>query len=334
MSKSYNQKLKLLHIMQMLLDKTDEEHPLTMEAILRQLNSVGISAERKSVYDDIEALRLFGLDICLTRGKVIGYYIGNRTFELPELKLLVDSVQSSKFVTQKKTLALIKKLVSLSSIYEAQLIKRQVYVKNRIKSMNESIYYNVDSIHNGIAADRKITFRYYEYDTNKEKRFRKNGERYCVSPFALTWDDENYYLIAYDADAGIVKHYRVDKMDRIEVEQSEREGKAMFKDLDMAVYTRRTFAMFGGEEISVTIKFANHLIGVVIDKFGKDIRITKINEGQFSITTPVVVSPQFYAWVFGLHGDATLIAPQRVVDGFNEHITVVLKAQQKTTEVM
>ncbi len=159
MSKSYNQKLKLLHIMQMLLDKTDEAHPITMDEILRHLKEQGISAERKSVYDDIEALRLYGFDVCLTRGKVIGYYIGNRTFELPELKLLVDSVQSSKFVTEKKTFALIKKLVSLSSIYEAQLIKRQVYVRNRIKSMNESIYYNVDSIHNGIASDRKITFR-------------------------------------------------------------------------------------------------------------------------------------------------------------------------------
>ena len=178
MSKSYNQKLKLLHIMQMLLDKTDDEHPITMEAILRQLNSVGISAERKSVYDDIEALRLFGLDICLTRGKVIGYYIGNRTFELPELKLLVDSVQSSKFVTQKKTLALIKKLVSLSSIYEAQLIKRQVYVKNRIKSMNESIYYSIDTIHTAISQDRQIAFRYFEWTMEKTVRYRRDGQLY------------------------------------------------------------------------------------------------------------------------------------------------------------
>lgn len=316
----------------MLLDKTDEAHPITMDEILRQLKEQGISAERKSVYDDIEALRLYGFDVCLTRSKVIGYYIGNRTFELPELKLLVDSVQSSKFVTEKKTFALIKKLVSLSSIYEAQLIKRQVYVRNRIKSMNESIYYNVDRIHNGIASDRKITFRYYEYDINKKKRFRKNGERYCVSPFALTWDDENYYLIAYDAEAGILKHYRVDKMDRIEVEQSERDGKETFKDLDMAVYTKRTFAMFGGEEMPVTIQFANRLIGVVIDKFGKDIRITKVGDEHFTITTPVVVSPQFYAWVFGLQGDATLVAPQSVVDGFEKHIAIVLEAQQKTKE--
>ncbi|MEG1546817.1 MAG: WYL domain-containing protein, partial [Bacteroides sp.] len=273
MSKSYNQKLKLLHVMQILLDKTDEAHPITMDEIINHLNSLGISAERKSVYDDIEALRVYGLDVCLTRGKIIGYYIGNRTFELPELKLLVDSVQSSKFVTEKKTLSLIKKLVNLSSIYEAQLIKRQVYVKNRIKSMNESIYYNVDSIHNGIACDKKITFRYYEYDVHKEKRFRRNGERYYVSPFALTWDDENYYLIAYDSDARILKHYRVDKMDKIEVIEVERDGKEAFTDLDMAVYTKRTFSMFGGEEMAVTIEFANHLIGVVMDKFGKDVRV-------------------------------------------------------------
>lgn len=321
MSKSYNQKLKILYLMQLLLDNTDEQHPVSMDQIMGYLNSHGVAAERKSIYDDIEALRLFGLDVCLVRKTpMTGYYIGNRTFELPELKLLVDSVQSSKFVTEKKTVALIKKLVSLSSIYEAQLIKRQVYVRNRIKSMNESIYYNVDSIHNGIASDKKISYRYYEYDAQKIKRFRKNGERYCVSPFALTWDDENYYLIAYDSDAGILKHYRVDKMDSIRIEEAERDGKDAFANIDMAAYTKRTFAMFGGEEMPVTISFANHLIGVVMDKFGKDIRTTKVDDDHFAVTTPVIVSPQFYAWVFGLNGEALITAPQEAVDGFVQQI--------------
>lgn len=318
MPKSYNQKLKLLYVMKMLLDKTDDNHPITMDALIKQLSSQGISAERKSVYDDIEALRLYGLDICLSRGK--GYYIANRTFEIAELKLLVDSVQSSKFVTEKKTLKLIRKLVGQSSIYEAQLLKRQVYVKNRIKSMNESIYYNVDSIHSGIAKDKKISFRYCEYGLDKERRFRRNGERYCVSPFALTWDDENYYLIAYDSDAEIIKHYRVDKMDKIDILSEERDGKAAFKSIDMAVYTKRNFAMFGGEDMSVTIEFSNSLIGVVIDKFGKDVSINKVDKDHFSITCDVAVSRQFYAWIFGLNGEAVIVSPQAAVDGFKRQI--------------
>jgi len=315
--------------MQMLLDKTDEHHPLTMEQIQSGLTAHGISSERKSIYDDIEALRLYGLDICLTRKRPIGYYIGNRTFELPELKLLVDSVQSSKFITEKKTMTLIKKLVNLSSIYEAQLISRQVFVKNRIKSMNESIYYNVDSIHNGIALDRKITFRYFEYDVSKQKRYRREGALYCVSPFALTWDDENYYLIAFDRESGILKHYRVDKMDRIDLTEHERDGKDEFQNLDMAVYTRRTFSMFGGEEKNVTVEFANHLIGVVLDKFGKDIFVRPMDNDRFAISVSVAVSQQFYAWVFGLRGEAIITAPPEVIAEYKEHIACVAKAQEK-----
>ncbi|MBE5781611.1 MAG: WYL domain-containing protein [Clostridiales bacterium] len=318
MAKSYNQKLKILYLMQMLLERSDEEHPLTMEEIIAGLNANGISAERKSIYDDMEALRLYGLDVCYTRGKTTGYYIGSRTFELPELKLLIDSVQSSKFITEKKTFSLIKKLVSLGSIHEGQLLRRQVFVRNRIKSMNESIYYNVDHIHGAIASDKQITFYYFEYDVNKQKRFRKDGQRYCVSPFALSWDDENYYLIAFDAEAGILKHYRVDKMSDIRLTEQERLGKDTFRNLDMALYTKRTFAMFGGEETMVTIRFCNNLIGVVMDKFGKDIMIHKVDEEHFSVTAPVMVSPQFYAWVFGLGSGAVITAPKSVADGMEQ----------------
>ena len=236
MARSSYQKLKPLYIMNYLLQNTDEDHPVTVNQIISYLDSQGISAERKSIYSDIEALQYFGLDIVQSgSGRSCGYYIAHRTFELPELKLLVDSVQSSKFITHKKTAALIKKIETLASIHEAQLLNRQVFVKNRIKTMNESIYYNVDEIHNGISKNKKIRFLYFEYNVQKERQYRRNGAYYVVSPFALTWDDENYYMVAYDSDAAIIKHYRVDKMEKISILEEDRDGLEAYQALDMEI---------------------------------------------------------------------------------------------------
>ncbi|MBQ9941406.1 MAG: WYL domain-containing protein [Christensenellaceae bacterium] len=328
MAGNSNQKIKILYLQQMLLEQTDEEHPLSMDKLLSQLQAMGVTAERKSIYSDIETLRQFGMDICVAKGKNGGYYLASRTFELPELKLLVDSVQASKFITERKSMSLIKKLVSLGSIYEGQLIQRQVLVKNRIKSMNESIYYNVDAIHNGIGQGKKISFRYFEYDMRKNKRFRHGGERYCVSPFALTWDDENYYMIAYDSDAGIIKHYRVDKMDRIQLENLPREGKDKFAQIDMSQYTTRVFSMFTGEERQVTLRIENSLVGVVIDKFGKDVIIGRADEQHFTVSPRVVVSSKFFAWVASLGGQAVITSPRAVAEEYEAYIRDVLTAQQ------
>lgn len=201
MAKSANQKLKLLYLMRYLLQSSDEAHPVSIQQMTDALAAHDVKAERKSLYDDLEALRLFGLDIVQTRGKTTGYYIGTREFELPELKLLVDSVQSSKFITHRKTMSLIKKIEGLASVYDAQLLQRQVYVRNRVKSMNESVYYNVDEISNAITDDRMIRFRYFEFDAAKQRRYRHDGRVYEISPFALMWDDENYYMLGYDAAA-------------------------------------------------------------------------------------------------------------------------------------
>ena len=273
MPKSPNQKLKLLYIMRLLLEKSDEQHTVSVNEIIAHLEANAISAERKSIYSDIEALRLFGMDINQQRGASGGYYVASREFELPELKLLVDSVQSSKFVTQKKTMALIKKIESLASVYEAQLLHRQVYVKNRIKNMNESIYYNVDKIHSGIASDCKICFKYFEYSVKKERVCRHGGAEYCVSPFALMWDNENYYMLGFDGVSGITKHFRVDKMMDISVSDEKRDGLEQLDKLDLAVYDRIHFGMFTGKEERVTLEFANSLAGAVIDRFGKDIAL-------------------------------------------------------------
>lgn len=319
MAKRSNQKLKLLHLQEVLLKRTDEEHPMTIKEIQQALEHNDIVAERKSLYDDIEALRSFGVDVNMKTGRG-GYYIGERHFELPELKLLVDSVQASKFITEKKTISLIQKLMALTSVHEAKQLQRQVYVHNRIKSMNESIYYNVDTIHTSIAEDKQICFRYFEYDKNKRKKYRRNGELYHISPFALTWDDENYYMIGYDAQANILKHYRVDKMDKISVSDRERMGKEVFRDMDMAVYTRRTFGMYGGEEKQVTLQFENNMIGVMMDKFGKDIVVRTVDDMHSVAMVSVAISPQFYGWVFGLAGHVKIVGPQEAVDGFRAQL--------------
>ena len=320
MPRTANQKTKLLYVMEALLRESDEEHPLSMEDLLRYLSEKGIRAERKSVYSDIETLQAFGLDIHGTRGRTAGYYVGERDFELPEIKLLIDSVQSSKFITERKTMQLIRKLAGLTSVHEAALMKRQLFVKNRIKSMNESIYYNVDAIHQAIAEDKQIEFRYYSYTVTKEKKFRRNGRPYRVSPLALSWAEENYYLIAYEGEAGKIKHFRVDKMDGIRVTERFREGQKLLRETDMAEYTRKNFSMFGGEEQTVTLRFSNRMIGVVIDTFGKDVPIFSVDADHFQIRATVAVSPQFFGWLFGLDGEAIITAPREVMDAFQAQL--------------
>ena len=323
MPKSPNQKLKLLYLMQILLQRTDENHPMTVAEMISALAANDISAERKSIYDDLEALRLFGLDVVQVKGKNTVYYIGSRDFELPELKLLVDSVQSSKFITEKKTFSLIKKIENLASAYDAQLLQRQVYVRGRVKSMNESVYYNVDEISNAINADRVIRFQYFEYTVTKERRFRKDGALYEVSPFALMWDDENYYLLAWDDSAQMLKHYRVDKMTGISMTDSKRKGKDAFEKIDMSSYSGHVFGMFTGTEQSVKLKFASHLVGAVIDRFGKDVMIFPQGNDHFTVSIPVAVSPQFFAWVFGFGDEVEILSPATVREEMKKRLQLV-----------
>ena len=320
MPRSSNQKLKLLYVMQYLLQETDAEHPAPTGKIVEYLNAQGIQAERKSIYDDIDALRLFGMDIEQNESKRSGgYYVASRNFELPELKLLVDSVQSSKFITHQKTTTLIKKIEKLASTYEAQLLQRQVYVANRIKTMNESIYYNVDAIHTGISQNKKIQFKYFEYTVQKERKYRKDGAFYVISPFALTWDSENYYLVGYDSEAGIIKHYRVDKMTNISAIEEPRDGMDAYKELDMAVYVRKVFGMFSGTEEVVKLRFTNHLVGAVLDRLGQEVSIIPDGDENFTVSAQVVVSPQFFAWVSGFADEAKVIGPEHVVEQMREH---------------
>lgn len=325
MAKASNQKLKLLYLLRFLTQRSDEEHPVSMQQIIDELARNGISAERKSIYDDVEALRLFGVDIIQVKGKNGGYYIGERDFELPELKLLVDSVQSSKFITQDKTHKLIKKIENLASFYDGQLLQRQVFVTNRVKSMNESIYYAVDVISDAITQNKKIRYQYFEYTVTKERRLRRDGAYYEVSPFALIWDDENYYMLAWDSEAEKMKHYRVDKMQNVSLTENDRDGLDEFEKVDMSAYTKTVFGMFGGKEQKVKLRFTNHLVGAVLDRFGRDTIIVKDGDEHFTVTVNVVVSQQFFGWVFGFGNDVEIISPEEVRLEMKKHAEEIIR---------
>lgn len=311
MAKDRNQKLKILYIARILTEQSDEEHPVNTDEIIRQLKQHGITAECKSIYSDIEALIRFGLDIVCKRGRNGGYYLLSRPFEMAELRLLVDAVYSSRFITQRKSAQLAGKLGGLASRYQAEQLGRDVYVPNRIRTMNESIYYNIDEINTAILADRQLGFDYFDYNVNKEKVYRHNGERYRVSPYTLMWNDEKYYLIAYDAQQESIKHFRVDKMERIEREDQLREGGDVFATLNLADYSAALFGMFGGERNTATLRVRAALAGVMIDRFGRDVLIVNQNDGWFLMQASVELSPQFYGWLFGFGTDVELIAPER-----------------------
>lgn len=312
MSKSMGQKLKILYLMEILLTQTDETHMLTVNEIISKLAECGVTAERKTVYDDIEALRQFGIDIVMEKSKSYGYYVAARDFELPELKLLVDAVVSSKFITEKKSLDLIKKLESLISRHDAVKLRRQVHVNNRVKSMNESIYYNVDALHDAIADGKKVSFKYFDHNINKERVYRKSGAKYIVSPAALLWDDENYYLVACTENHKGFTHFRVDRMSDI-TKLSENRIEDIH-DFNPVEHSKKVFGMFGGEEANVTLRMDNSLIGVVIDKFGKDVIITADGEQHFNVSIRVALSPVFYGWLFQFGGSCEVVAPQVLKD--------------------
>ena len=321
MPKGANQKLKLYYLFRIMTEKTDDEHALTMPQIREHLEMYGITADRKSLYDDMEALRVLGVDVIGEKeGKYFKYHVGSKQFDIAELKLLVDAIQSSKFITERKSNDLIKKITSLASDYEATQLKRQVVVQGRVKTMNESIYYIVDDIHRAIANNRQISFEYMKWNHKKEL-VRRREVRYRVSPWALTWNDENYYLIAYDEAEDTIKHFRVDKMKGIRVLDDMREGADRFREFDLAGYSKMSFGMFAGVKTRVKLEFANGMAGVLIDRFGKDIIIEDSDkEGWSRTNVEVALSDQFFGWLFALGCDVKIIGPDDVVSRFQEEL--------------
>ena len=327
MAKSANQKLKLIYLIKILNEKTDENHCLSAQELITELAAYGICAERKSIYDDIECLTQIGCDIVNNKSRTNGgYYLASRDFELPELKLLVDAVQSSRFTTQKKSRELISKIEKLAGPYDGKQLQRQVFVAGSVKTENESIYYNVDRIHHAIQENAPITFTYLEWNTKKEMRPKRDGKAYQVSPWALTWQDENYYLIAYDDMEEKIKHFRVDKMNRItELSDQRRKGIEAFRQFDIAEYTNRTFGMFGGEPETVTLKLPANMVGIILDRFGRETDIRILDDEFISVRVKAAVSGQFFGWITGLGEKVSILAPEHVKEDYMKFLKHIIQ---------
>ena len=323
MAKNSGQKLKLLHILRILSEETDEQHAVSTQQFIDRLQAQGISAERKSIYDDIAKLQDFGYDILQKDNRSGGgYYLASRDFEVAELKLLVDAVQSSRFMTEKKSRELIDKLEKLVSRHDARQLQRQVYVAGRVKTENESIYYQIDALHKAIQENKQIRFSYLEWNRKKELVPRK--KEYQVSPWILMWTDENYYLVAYDKEAQQLKHYRTDKLAGVEVLEQSREGRECFQDLNPVDYVNKTFGMFGAQEELVVLTFPERLVGVIIDRFGKEVSIRPEGD-HLRARVKVMASEQFFGWVAGIGKDLCIKGPENVRERYVDWLKGLLE---------
>ena len=326
MARVSGQKLKLLYLAKILAEETDEGHAISTQELIGRLESLGIHSERKSIYDDIACLQQFGYDILQMQSRQGGgYYMAGREFELAELKLLVDAVQSSRFITPKKSRELIGKLEKLASRHDAGKLRRQIHVVGRVKAGNESVYYGIDALHRAIQENRQITFRYLEWNEQGQLVPRRQGRPYRVSPWALLWREENYYLLAWDGDAGMMKHYRVDKMAEVEVLAEERLGQEVFGRLDLAVYADKTFGMYGGREETVVLELPRQMAGVVLDRFGKDTPLRREGEDRLRARIAVVVSDQFYGWLAGLGRGGRILGPRWVREEYCGRLQEILE---------
>ncbi|MBE6644260.1 MAG: WYL domain-containing protein [Ruminococcaceae bacterium] len=319
MAKRENQKQKLFRILELLMRETDEEHGLSMSEIILRLEDYGISAERKSIYDDFLTLGELGFEVTHTQTKPPKYKLNTKIFEIAELKMLVDAVQASKFITAKKSREIIEKLELFAGSHRSRELSRQVYVDDRIKTVNPASIYSIDAIHTAINEDRKLTFKYFDYNGEKKKVFRHGGEPYTVSPCALLWDDEKYYLVAFDEAEQIIKNFRVDKMQETTVLDSVRKIDGVLEKFNPADYSRKIFGMYGGREELVTLECREKLAGVIIDRFGTDPVFIKTEFG-FKFSMRVMVSPTFFAWVLGFGEDMRILSPDAVKTKFVENL--------------
>ncbi|MBR5020309.1 MAG: WYL domain-containing protein [Oscillospiraceae bacterium] len=312
MPKSDNQKLKIFYILDYLEQNSHANHPVRASQLIEMLeHRYGISCERKTIYSDIAALQQLGVDIVSIPGKYGGYYIASRNFELPELKLLIDAVQSSRFLTEKKSRELIEKLCKQCSVHDAKLVRRDVLVSGRVKAMNESIYYNVDAIQEAIAENRQITFRYFDWGLDGQRKYRDKD--YIASPYGLCQDNENCYLLAHSERHGITP-YRVDRMSDIALTSESRVPCPELTGKKLQEHAAQLFQMYSGDSTEVKLRFHRSLVNVVIDRFGKDTMLIPDGDDHFVFTVRVAVSPMFLSWVIGFGVKAKVLYPESVAD--------------------
>lgn len=315
MPRSYDQKLKVLYILDYLQKNSHEDHPVRAGELIDMLASNEIRCDRKTIYSDIAALQQFGADIISVPGKNGGYYIASRNFQLPELKLLIDAVQSSRYLTEAKSRELIEKLCDQCNEHEASLLKRNVYVSGRVKSMNETIYYNVNDIQEAISQNKQITFRYFDWGMDGKRVYR--AKQYVASPYGLCQDNENCYLLGYSQRHGITS-YRVDRMSDIGLTDEKRIPCPELTGKAFTEHANKLFQMFAGDAVDVKMRFHKVLLNVVIDRFGRDTMLIPDGEDHFNFTVRVAVSPMFLSWVIGFGDKAQILYPQSVIEQCKE----------------
>ena len=312
MPKSDNQKLKIFYILDYLQKNSHEDHPVRASELISMLeHQHNILCERKTIYSDIAALQDYGVDIVSVPGKNGGYFIASRNFERYELKLLIDAVQSSKYLTEKKSHELIEKLCNQCNEYDAKLMRRNVMVSGRVKSMNETIYYSVDTIQEAIAENKQISFRYFDWGMDGKRVYRSRD--YEASPYGLCQDNENCYLLALSPRHGITS-YRVDRMTDIRMLGESRTPCPELTGKALLAHANQLFQMFAGDAVPVKMRFHKELTNVVIDRFGRDTMLIPDGEDHFNFTVKVAVSPMFLSWVIGFGSKAKILYPQSVID--------------------
>ena len=307
-------KQRPFRLLKYLYENTDENHPVSTPELVKIFQAEDAHASRKTVKDDIDVLIGEGFDIVTVRSTQNSFFLANRMFELPEIKLLIDAVSSSRFINREKSAALIEKLTGMVSRAQAEKIRRHLYAADRVKADNHQIYYTVDAITDAIDEGKKICFQYYEYSGDKEKLLRRDGAKYCVSPYALVWDDNHYYMLAFSDDRQIMVNYRVDRMCNTEMTQET--AVPMPAGFDMDEYVQHQFRMFAGEEVEVVLECRNEMMKYIVDQFGEDVETRPASEETFFAKVSVADSPTFYGWVFPFEGKVKIAEPQEIQDKY------------------
>lgn len=318
------QKYKLLKLLEMLRQETDEEHPLPTSAICSKLGEMGISCERRTLTKDIAVLNELGYEVMWSWvGKEKGYYIEDRSFTVPEIKILIDAVQAASFITDKKTAELIDKIAELGGSHKADILKSNMVCFNTRKHSNESIYYNVAFIEEALQQQLKLSFRYFDLNENGEKVYRRDRREYIVEPVALVFNEDNYYLMAYSAKYDGTANYRVDRMDHVEVVEEHISEKARELRGGLDDYTEQVFKMYGGQQEDIVLEFDAKLIGVVYDKFGEDTKMIRSSDDKCVATVRVQISPVFWGWLFQFAGQMRILSPDTVIAEYKKHAAMI-----------
>ena len=320
MARDNYRKVKLLKLLELLRQHTDEQHPMSTNQVCAAMEEMGIPCDRRIVTQDVAALNELGYEVMSTNvGREKAYYVEDRSFSLPELKILIDAVHASSFITEKKSAELIEKLASLGGVHRAEVLKRNMVCFNTRKHSNEKILYAVDTLEEAILTQRKIIFLYFDRNEKGERVYRRGGHHYVVEPVALVFNEDNYYLTCYSSRHDSTSNYRIDRMDGVEIIEEPCSEKAIALRDQVASYTEQAFKMFGGQLEDVVLEFDRSLIGVVYDKFGEGVHMIPAGEDKCIATVKVRISPTFWGWLFQLAGQMRILSPSWVVEGYLAH---------------